>query len=66
MCKELCQKFNIGGYSAFWDGEKKFVERVYDFVLNVIRNFGFRYKVEEKIEIEKPIHIASNIDIADI
>ena len=49
MCQELCQKFNIANYSAFWDGEMKFVERVYDFVLNVIRNFGFKFKKEEEI-----------------
>lgn len=49
MCTDLCQKFNIASYSAFWDGEKKFVERVYDYVLNVIRNYGFRFKTEEEI-----------------
>lgn len=49
MCYDLCEKFNIAKYSGYWDGELKFVERVYDFVLNVIRNYGFKFKKEEQI-----------------
>lgn len=62
-CKPLCEKFDYVHYSKFFDGEKKFLERVYDFILNVVRSHGFKFKVDKKIYTTKEPHYNSNIPI---
>ena len=42
-CKKVCDDFNLFGYSKFFDGEREFIERMYNVTVNTLRMFGFMF-----------------------
>lgn len=68
-CIQICEKFDFVHYSHFFDGEKKFMERMYDYIINIIRIFGFRFKIAVKqlpVEKKSEASAKTNINIDEI
>ena len=43
-CIPICDTFDYVHYSPVFDGEKKFIHKMINFILNVVRTHGFQYK----------------------
>lgn len=43
-CLDMCEKFDYVNYSHFFDGERDFIQKVLNFILNVVRTHGFQFK----------------------
>ena len=51
-CLSLCDSFDYVHYSPAFDGERKFIHKMINFILGVVRTHGFQYK--RILEADKP------------
>ena len=42
-CTNVCSKFNPATYSLYFEGNRKYISKIYNFIVNTIRQFGMRY-----------------------
>lgn len=60
-CVDICEQFDLVNYSNFFDGERKFLEEMYSYILYIIRMFGFTFSKpiansEEKVRILEEVN----------
>ena len=51
-CLSLCDSFDYVHYSPAFDGERKFIHKMINFILGVVRTHGFQYK--RILEADRP------------
>ena len=61
-CSSVCQEFDIVGFSKFFDGEREFIERMYDFTLSIIRMFGFTFKKKIEQKADEKVRILAETE----
>ena len=62
-CLSVCEKFDYTGYSHFFDGERSFIQKIVNFILNVVRTHGFQFQrrvLEALPEMSKEIELEEN------
>lgn len=42
-CSDICSRFNLLSYSPFFDGDRRAINKMYTFVLNTVRMYGFKF-----------------------
>ena len=42
-CADLCSKIDPVNYSSFFEGDRVAINKIYNYILNVVRSYGIRY-----------------------